>query len=130
MIPAALSLITSFFFHILRLIIFIACSLKHSQNFFIQSFPFLNDDVVDIEKPDGICLPTIVMYKFSGFFLHPSIFSIKHLFYYNVLRRHYNFTKIFIFTYFFYAIHVRFLLQKNECNSNKKITMTFRRYSS
>ena len=32
---------------------------------------------VDIEKPDGICLPTFVTDEFSGLFLHPSIFSIK-----------------------------------------------------
>ena len=129
MIPAALSLITSFFL-ILRLIIFIAFSLKHSQNFFIQSLPLLNYDVVDIEKPDGIWLPTIVMYKFSGFFLHPSIFSIKHLFYYNVLRRHYNFTKIFIFTYFFTRSTCVFCCKKMNAIQTKKTTMTFRRYSS
>ena len=39
---------------------------------------FLNDDIVDIEKPDGICLPTSFVYEFSRLFLHPSIFSIKH----------------------------------------------------
>ena len=37
---------------------------------------FLNDDIVDIEKPDGICLPTFVVDKLSGLFLHPSIFSL------------------------------------------------------
>ena len=39
------------------------CSLKNSQNFFMQSLPlftsclfsmFLNEDIVEIEKPDGI----------------------------------------------------------------------------
>ena len=63
------------------------CSLKDSQNFFMQSLPLytsclfsmlLNDDTVDIEKPDGICLHTFHVYAFSGLFLHPSIFSIKH----------------------------------------------------
>ena len=38
----------------------------------------LNDNIVDIEKPDGICLPTFVVNEFSGLFLHSSIFSIKH----------------------------------------------------
>ena len=38
----------------------------------------LNDNVEDIEKPDGICSPTFVVNEFSGLFLHPSIFSIKH----------------------------------------------------
>ena len=39
---------------------------------------FLNDNIVDIEKADGICSPTFVGNEFSGLFLHPSIFSIKH----------------------------------------------------
>ena len=38
----------------------------------------LNDDIVDIEKPDGICSLTFVVDKFSALFLHPSIFFIKH----------------------------------------------------
>ena len=52
------------------LIFFIACSLKDSKNFFIQSLPmyasclcsmFLNDDIIEIEKSDGICSPTFVV---------------------------------------------------------------------
>ena len=39
----------------------------------------LNYDIADIKKPNGICSPTFVVEKFSGLFLHPSIFSIKHL---------------------------------------------------
>ena len=74
MIRTALLLITSFFFF-LKLIVFFACSLKDSQNFFIHKttsaytmliFYALNDDIVDIEKPDGICLPTFVVEEFSG----------------------------------------------------------------
>ena len=42
------------------------------------TFYFLNDNIVDIEKPDGICSLTFAVDKFSGLFLHPSIFSIKH----------------------------------------------------
>ena len=38
----------------------------------------LNDDIVDIEKLDGMCSLTFVVDEFSGLFLHPSIFSIKH----------------------------------------------------
>ena len=38
----------------------------------------LNDNIVDIEKSDGICAPTFVVDEFSGLFLHPSVFSIKH----------------------------------------------------
>ena len=38
----------------------------------------LNDDIVDIEKPDGMCSPALVVDGFSGLFLHPSIVSIKH----------------------------------------------------
>ena len=58
----------------------IASSLKDSQNIFIQSLPlytswlfsmFLNDDIVDIEKPDVIYSSTFDVYGFSGLFLHP-----------------------------------------------------------
>ena len=38
----------------------------------------LNDDIVDTGKPGRICLLTFVVDEFSGLFLHPSIFSIKH----------------------------------------------------
>ena len=41
-------------------------------------FYALNDDIVDIEKSDGICSPTFVVNEFSGLFFYPSIFSIKH----------------------------------------------------
>ena len=37
----------------------------------------LNDYIVYIKKPDGICSPTFVVDEFSGLFLHSSIFSIK-----------------------------------------------------
>ena len=36
----------------------------------------LNEDIVDIEKPDGICSLNFGVDEFSGLFLHPSIFSI------------------------------------------------------
>ena len=39
----------------------------------------LNDDFVDIEKPDGIFSLTFVANSFSGLFLHPSDFSTKDL---------------------------------------------------
>ena len=47
--------------------VFFVCSLKDSQNYFMQYLPLytfcliyilLNDYIVDIEKPDGICSPT------------------------------------------------------------------------
>ena len=38
---------------------------------------FLNDDIVDIEKPDGICSPTFAVDEFSKLFLQLSIFFIK-----------------------------------------------------
>ena len=38
----------------------------------------LNEDIVDIEKPGGICLLTCVVDEFSELFSHPSIFSIIH----------------------------------------------------
>ena len=39
----------------------------------------LNDDIVDITKPDGIFSLTFVVDEFSGLYLHPSSFHIKHL---------------------------------------------------
>ena len=63
------------------------CSLKNSPNFFIQSLPLyasclfftlVNEDIADIEKPDGICLLAFVADESSRLFLHPSIFSIRH----------------------------------------------------
>ena len=59
----------------------------YSQNLFMQSLPLytlclfsmlLNESIVDIEKPDGICLLTFVVDGFSGLFLHSLIFSIIH----------------------------------------------------
>ena len=41
----------------------------------------LNDDIVEIEKPDGIYLPTFVLNKYFGLFLYPSILSIKIVLY-------------------------------------------------
>ena len=38
----------------------------------------LNDDIVDIEKIDRICLPTFAVDECSGLFLHSPIFSIKY----------------------------------------------------
>ena len=38
----------------------------------------LNNDIVDIEKPGGICSLTFVVDEFSRLFLHLSIFFIKH----------------------------------------------------
>ena len=85
MIPAALLLITLYIFF--KLIIFIKGCLKNSRNFFIQSLPqytsclfymLLNEDVVDIEKPDEKCWLTFVVDEFSGLFLHLSIFPIIH----------------------------------------------------
>ena len=38
----------------------------------------LNEDIVEIEKSDPICLLTFVVDEFSGLFLHPPTFSIVH----------------------------------------------------
>ena len=88
MIPSSLLLTISFFFF-LKLIIFIACSLKNSLNIFIQAFCLytsclfsmvLNEDTVGIKKPEGICLLIFVVDElYSGLFSHPSIFSFLHL---------------------------------------------------
>ena len=79
--------VNNFIFFVLKLIIFIACSLKNSQNVFIQSLPLyiswlfsmlLNKDIVDIEKPAGICSLTFVVDEFSGLFWHLPIFYMIH----------------------------------------------------
>ena len=38
----------------------------------------LNEDIVDIEKPDGLCSLTFVVDQLPGLFLHPLIFFIIH----------------------------------------------------
>ena len=85
MIPTVHLLVASFFFF-LKLIIFLACSFKDLQNYFKQSLPLytlylfpisLNDDIVDIEQPDRICSPILVLDELLGLFLHPAVFSIK-----------------------------------------------------
>ena len=37
----------------------------------------LNDNIVDIEKPYGICSLSSAEDDFSGLFLHPPLFTIK-----------------------------------------------------
>ena len=75
----------NFFFS--KLVIFIACSLKNSkkksynlylciQHAYFQCF--LKNDIVGIEKPDGICSLTFVVNQFSGLFLHLQIFFNMH----------------------------------------------------
>ena len=38
----------------------------------------LNEDIIDIKKPDGLCSLTFVVDAFSGLFLHLPIFSVTH----------------------------------------------------
>ena len=82
------SFLNNFIFLFLKPIIFIAYCLKDSQNFFIQTlswhtsclFPMLlNEKVVDIEKPDGICFLALAVDEFLGLFLYSSILSIIQL---------------------------------------------------
>ena len=40
-------------------------------------FMLINDDLIELETPDGILSPTLVVDDLSRLFLHPSIFSIK-----------------------------------------------------
>ena len=71
------SFVDNITFLFLELIIFITCSLKYSQNVFMQSLP-LYILCLFFEKSDGICSPTFFLDDFSGLFSHPSIFSTKH----------------------------------------------------
>ena len=85
MIPAVRLLIT-LFLSFSKLIIFISCSFKDSQNVFINFLPLhtsylfslsLNNNIVDIEKPYGVCSLTFVVDDFSGLILHQPIFPIE-----------------------------------------------------
>ena len=59
---------------------------ERSAKRFIQSLPLYtsclffcleNYNIVNIEKPGGICSPNFAVNEFSGLILHSSIFSIK-----------------------------------------------------
>ena len=59
--------------------------LNDLQSLLIQSFyintswlfsSFLNDNIVDIEKADWMCLLTFIVDEYLELFLHPSIFLI------------------------------------------------------
>ena len=80
MVPTVLWLLTSFRFF-KKEFFSIACSLRDSQNLFMQSLPlyitwlfsismFLFNDIIDIEKPYVVCSPTFVLDEFSGLSLH------------------------------------------------------------
>ena len=78
------SFVYNFIFFFLKLF-FLRALLK--IHFFMQSLlPYtsclfsmlLNEDIVDIEKPHGICSLTFVVDEFSGLFLHPPICFIIH----------------------------------------------------
>ena len=78
--------VDNFIFVFFKLIISIACCLKDSLNFFMQSlalhtsclfYMFLNEEIVDIEKPDVVFSLNFVVDEFSGLFLYPSIFLLN-----------------------------------------------------
>ena len=83
MIPDGLLLITSFFNEVVS----IACSPKVSQNFFMKILTLytfrlismiLNDDLVNIEKPDAICSPTFGLHEiFKTIFTPISLFLLN-----------------------------------------------------
>ena len=66
---------------------YIGCSLRDSQNFFMQPLLLytshlfympLYDNIVGMEKFDKIFSPNFVVDEIPGLFLHPSVFSIKN----------------------------------------------------
>ena len=78
-----LLLLTVTFFSLQKQWHFFKCSLKESQNFFIQSFPrykvclfsiWSYPQIVDIEYRQWICSPTFIVEDFSGLFARLSIF--------------------------------------------------------
>ena len=71
-----LSMATFFFSKSIK---FFACFLKHSQSYFIQSFPqhkvrlfssLPNAQFVAIEYPQGICSSIFITKDFSGLLVH------------------------------------------------------------
>ena len=75
------------FFSLLNLIILIACTFEDLQKFFIQSFPrykvclffiWSNPQIVDIEYPQVICSPVLIVENVCGLFVHPSILLTNH----------------------------------------------------
>ena len=38
----------------------------------------LNDDLIEIEKSNGMSSPNFAVDNYPGLFLHPSIFSLEH----------------------------------------------------
>ena len=125
---------------------------------FLQSLPvhmsylffiLLNEDIAEIEKPDGICLLTFAVDEFPGI-----LFKSINLFYYafkickdnkkcfitclilikfyyfSVFRRHNYITKTFIFTYIFARFTFVFCWKRKKATGTIKITLMSRRYSS
>ena len=144
----------NFNFFALKLIIFIMCSFKNSQNFLMQYLPLytsclfmlLNKYIVNIEKSDGMRSPTLIVDKCSALFLHRSIFSIIRLYLFcinnkwcfimflvlikfqsfSVIRMNFYMTKKKKkFHMPFYAIQICFLLRKNKSNSDNKNCINF-----
>ena len=71
MISAVRLLITSFFFLFKSNYLHLEFSLPLYTSCLFSML--LNDDILDIEKPDRICSPNFVVDEFSGLFLLPSI---------------------------------------------------------
>ena len=81
------SFVNNFIFFNFKINYFLCMLSSGFIKLFMQSLPrytsclfsmLLNEGIVDIEKPYGICSLTFVEDDFAGFFLHPSIFSIIH----------------------------------------------------
>ena len=67
------SFVNGIIFYFSTLIFFIACSLKDSQKFFVQS----DVHIVDVEYLHGICLSTFVVNNFLELYLHLFILCMK-----------------------------------------------------
>ena len=97
----------------------------------------LNDDILDIEEPDGICSLTFVVKDLKKItFMSINLFRFKicidykccfirfivwiKILYLSVFRRHHKITKIFYFDILFYVIQVYFLIWMNKDNWNNE----------
>ena len=145
--------INKLIFFFLKLIIFIDCSLNNLQNLFIQSLPLytsclffmlLYEDIVDIEKPDGICslayyYGRIFRIVFTSITLFYQTFKIcinnKCCFirflilvkckYFSDFTRHSCTMKIFTFTYSFMQFKFAFCSRRMEAIQTIKISLMF-----
>ena len=86
----------------------------------------LYGDIVDIEKPDGICSLTFVVDEFSVLFLHPSILIVLYqTFYFLVSSEGIIILQKYLFLHIFMSFKLVFCTKGTKTNQTIKITIFF-----